>query len=469
MIIQNNTGRFVGRAMAMRPGGVDITHAQRAGLRFLQARTLPPIRITRKTIQHMTDFAGLKLAQPLLRAITDEGYTTPTPIQSQAIPSLLKGRDLLGVAQTGTGKTAAFALPLLDRLIRHGGKAKPRHPRALILAPTRELAGQIGESLRGYGRHVRLRTTVVFGGTSIRPQIRALLAGVHTLVATPGRLMDLIKQGYVHLDDIEVFILDEADRMLDMGFIRDVKKISAALPAHRQTVLFSATMPKSVAGLAASLLHEPVRVDVAPAATTAERVEQQVLFVPRDKKRALLGKLLGDKDIEKVLIFTRTKHGADRVTRHLHQSGIESAAIHGNKAQNARQRALKGFRDGQIRVLVATDIASRGIDVDGVTHVINFELPDDPESYVHRIGRTARAGAAGMAISFCDMNERGTLRDIEKTIRQSVEVNADHPYHCDDIANDPAASGKASRRKNRPGSRRRSSTRRGRRSPGRAA
>ena len=416
----------------------------------------------------MTDFAGLKLAQPLLRAIADEGYTTPTPIQSQAIPPLLKTRDLLGVAQTGTGKTAAFALPLLDRLIRHGGKARPRHPRALILAPTRELAGQIGDSLRGYGRHVRLRTTVVFGGTSIRPQIKALLAGVHTLVATPGRLMDLMHQGYVHLDDIEVFILDEADRMLDMGFIRDVRKIAAALPAHRQTVLFSATMPKSVAGLAASLLHEPVKVEVAPAATTAERIEQEVLFVPKDKKRALLGELLGDADIEKALIFTRTKHGADRVTRHLHQRGIESAAIHGNKAQNARQRALKGFRDGQIRVLVATDIASRGIDVDGVTHVINFELPDDPESYVHRIGRTARAGASGLAISFCDMNERGVLRDIEKTIRQNVPVNTDHPYHSDDIANNPARTGKASRRRGRPGSGRRHNHR-GQRPTGRAA
>jgi len=384
----------------------------------------------------MTNFAGLELAQSLLRAIADEGYTTPTPIQGKSIPPLLEGRDLLGVAQTGTGKTAAFALPLLHRLADNAGKSHPRQPLALILAPTRELAGQIGDSFRTYGRHLRLRTGVVFGGVSIRRQIQTLARGVHVLVATPGRLIDLMNRGDLRLDAVEVFILDEADRMLDMGFIRDVKKITAALPKRRQTALFSATMPKSVQGLAADLLSDPVRVEAAPAATTVEKVDQRVLFVPKDKKRALLGELLNDKDMARVLIFTRTKHGANRVARHLHQRGVQTDAIHGNKAQNARQRALDGFRSGRIRALVATDIAARGIDVEGVTHVINFDLPNDPESYVHRIGRTARAGAAGIAISFCDHGERAYLRDIEKTIRQNVPVIEDHPYHAAEIAND---------------------------------
>ena len=384
----------------------------------------------------MTDFAGLELAQPILRAIADEGYTTPSPIQAKSIPSLLKGRDLLGVAQTGTGKTAAFALPLLHRLAASGCKALPRQPRALILAPTRELAGQIEDSLKVYGRNVPLRTAVVFGGVSIRPQIQALNRGVHVLVATPGRLMDIMNQGHLRLDAVEVFILDEADRMLDMGFIRDVKKVAAALPKNRQTVLFSATMPSSVQGLADGLLNDPVQVEVAPAATTAEKVEQRVLFVQKDKKRALISELLSDKDIERVLIFTRTKHGADKVARYLHDSGVQSDAIHGNKSQNARQRALDAFKSGRIRALVATDIAARGIDVDGVTHVINFELPNEPESYVHRIGRTARAGATGIAISFCDHEERAYLRDIEKTIRKSVPVFVDHSFHAAEIAND---------------------------------
>ena len=388
----------------------------------------------------MTTFAGLELAQPVLRAIAEEGYSTPTPIQCKSIPPLLDGRDLLGVAQTGTGKTAAFSLPLLHRLAKNTDtpRSKPhsRQPLALILAPTRELAGQIGDSLRTYGRHLHLRTAVVFGGVSIRPQIQTLARGVHVLVATPGRLIDLMNRGHVRLDAVETFILDEADRMLDMGFIRDVKKITAALPTRRQTALFSATMPKSVQSLAADLLSDPVRVEAAPSATTVEKVDQRVLFVPKDKKRALLGNLLNDKAIERVLIFTRTKHGADRVARHLHQCGIQSDAIHGNKAQNARQRALSAFRSGRIRALVATDIAARGIDVEGVTHVINFDLPNEPESYVHRIGRTARAGAAGIAISFCDSGERAYLRDIEKSIRQSVSVIEDHPYHAAEIAND---------------------------------
>ena len=385
----------------------------------------------------MTTFSGLNLAQPILRAITDGGYTTPTPIQEKSIPALLQGRDLLGVAQTGTGKTAAFALPLLHRLSETPRKAQSRKPLALILAPTRELASQINDSLRIYGRHVHLRSCVIFGGTSARPQIQALNRGVHIAVATPGRLLDLMNQGHLRLDAIEVFILDEADRMLDMGFIHDVKKIIAAVPNKRQTLLFSATMPNSVQGLADGLLRDPVRVEVTPAATTVEKIDQRVLFVPKDKKRALLGELMNNQDIKRVLIFTRTKHGADRVARHLHQCGVQSDAIHGNKAQHARQRALKSFRSGHIRALVATDIAARGIDVDGVTHVINFDLPNDPESYVHRIGRTARAGATGMAISFCDHDERAYLRDIEKTIRQGVEVIVDHPYHSVEIANDP--------------------------------
>ena len=385
----------------------------------------------------MTTFESLELAPLILRAVTDEGYTTPTPIQAQSIPPLLEGRDLLGVAQTGTGKTAAFTLPMLHRLAAKPKKAKPNRPRALVLAPTRELAGQIGDSVRAYGAYVGIRTGVVFGGTSIRNQINVMNRGVHVLVATPGRLLDLMNQGQVKLDGIEVFVLDEADRMLDMGFIHDVRKIAAAVPHHRHTLLFSATMPKSVQGLADGLLDDPVRVEVAPAATTAEKVEQHVLFVAKDKKRSLLSELMADDAKERVLIFTRTKHGADRVARHLHNSGVRTDAIHGNKTQGARQRALKGFRSGQVRALVATDIAARGIDVDGITHVINFDLPNEPESYVHRIGRTARAGATGIALSFCDHSERGYLRDIEKIIRQDVPVIDDHAFHAADIANDP--------------------------------
>jgi len=407
---------------------------------------------TKKEHHSMTTFSGLKLAQPILRAIDAEGYKHPSPIQAKAIPALLAERDLLGIAQTGTGKTAAFVLPLLHRLASTPGKARPKSTRALILAPTRELAGQIGDSLKAYGRHLHLRIATVFGGASIRPQIQVLNRGVHVLVATPGRLIDLMNQGHISLDAVDVFVLDEADRMLDMGFIPDVRRIATKLPDHRQTALFSATMPKSIQGLAASLLDDPERVEVAPAATTAEKVDQRVLYVAKDKKRALLGELMNDRDIERVLIFTRTKHGANRVARHLGESGIRADAIHGNKSQNARQRALDDFRNGRIRALVATDIAARGIDVDGVSHVINFELPNEPESYVHRIGRTARAGAAGVAISFCDHAERANLRDIEKTIRRAVTVIDDHPYHAPEIAEDdgdnsvPARNGSRRRR-----------------------
>ena len=407
----------------------------------------------------MTDFAGLQLAQPILRAISDEGYTTPTPIQLKSIPALLKGHDLLGVAQTGTGKTAAFALPLLHRLAESAGPARRGQPNALILAPTRELANQINDSFRTYGRHLRLRTAVVYGGTPIRAQIRALSHGVHVLVATPGRLLDLMNQRHVRLDGVETFILDEADRMLDMGFIPDVKKISAALPAKRQTLLFSATMPKSIESLAGGLLRDPARVEITPAATTVEKVEQRVLFVQKAKKRALLADLLTDKAIRRVLIFTRTKHGADRVARHLHQCGVKADAIHGNKAQNARQRALNSFSTGRIRALVATDIAARGIDVEDVTHVINFDLPNEPESYVHRIGRTARAGAGGIAISFCDSEERAYLRNIEKTIRQSLPIFEDHPFHAAEIQHAAATVKRGPERKKRPGQRRRNAQR----------
>ncbi len=399
----------------------------------------------------MTEFSGLKLAQPILRAIADEGYTNPTPIQAKSIPPLLEGRDLLGVAQTGTGKTAAFALPLLQRLGKNAGKPHSRHPQALILAPTRELATQIGDAIKTYGRQLRLRSAVVFGGTSIRPQIKSMIHGVHIVIATPGRLIDLMNQGFVQLDQIETFILDEADRMLDMGFIHDVRKITAALPKHRQTVFFSATMPKTVSGLADTLLLNPVKVAVTPEATTAEKVKQRVFYVAKDKKRDLLTHLMADEHIKRVLIFTRTKHRADRITRHLQRGGIEAAAIHGNKAQNARQRALKGFREGAIRALVATDIAARGIDVDGVTHVINFELPNEPESYVHRIGRTARAGATGMAFSMCDPEEFAYLKDIEKTIRQNIKVITDQPFHHQDVEDNPKKPEKRQQRQRRRG------------------
>ena len=382
----------------------------------------------------MTDFEGLGLIEPLTRAIGREGYETPTPIQTGAIPVLLNGSDLLGVAQTGTGKTAAFVLPMVQRL--HEANAKPARkcPRALILAPTRELALQIHESVLTYARFTDIRSIVIFGGVPMPKQIKALNAGAQILVATPGRLLDLMNQDKVRLNKIETFVLDEADRMLDMGFVHDVKKISAAVPDQRQTLLFSATMPSSVRALADGLLTEPEYIEVTPQSTTQERVEQRVLFVPKNKKRTLLTDVMRDDAITKVLVFTRTKHSADRVARHLDKSGVRADAIHGNKTQNARQRALKAFSSGKLRALVATDIAARGIDVDGVSHVINFDLPNEPESYVHRIGRTARGGEAGEAISFCDAAERGYLRAIEKAIQQAVEVFVDHPFHAEAIA-----------------------------------
>jgi len=367
-------------------------------------------------------FADLDLCSEILDALGARGYRTPTPIQAQAIPHLLDGRDLLGVAQTGTGKTAAFALPILDLLDERDERPEARRPHALVLTPTRELASQIARSFDDYGANLRIRCTVIFGGVGQDPQVRALKQGVDVLVATPGRLLDLMGQRHVDLSRVGIFVLDEADRMLDMGFLRDVRRIIEALPRDRQSLLFSATMPPDIARLAQNLLRDPVRVEVTPPSTTVERVEQQVCFVEKSDKRHLLTELLYDDEIERALVFTRTKHGANRVVRHLLERDIPSSAIHGNKSQGARERALEGFRDGKVRVLVATDIAARGLDVPGITHVINFDLPNEPETYVHRIGRTARAGRAGVAISFCDASERTYLTAIQREIGQQLDV-----------------------------------------------
>jgi ATP-dependent RNA helicase RhlE len=384
------------------------------------ASTHPP-RGRRAAPLASPEFADLGLCSDLLDAIFDRGYETPTPIQAQAIPHLLEGRDLLGVAQTGTGKTAAFALPILDLLDERHEKPTPRRPRALVLTPTRELASQISDSFEAYGKHLPLRSTVVFGGVGQSPQVRALRRGVDVLVATPGRLLDLMGQGHVDFARVGIFVLDEADRMLDMGFLRDVRRIVDRLPRERQSLLFSATMPRDIACLARTLLRDPVRVEVTPPGTTVERVDQRVCFVDKPDKRLLLSEILGDAGIERVLVFTRTKHGADRVARHLAKAGTASTALHGNKSQGQRERALAGFRAGRVRVLVATDIAARGLDVPEITHVINFDLPNVPESYVHRIGRTARAGRTGVAISFCDPSEQTYLVAIEREVGQALD------------------------------------------------
>ena len=371
----------------------------------------------------MMQFSTLSLAAPFLRALHEEGYHTPTPIQEQAIPPALEGRDLLGCAQTGTGKTAAFALPILHTLhTQPADKTRrgPAAPRALILAPTRELANQIADSFETYGRHTPLSIGAVYGGVSQRMQVRGLQRGVDILVATPGRLMDLMEQRLVNLSEVRVFVLDEADRMLDMGFIEPIRRISAALPEARQTMLFSATMPKQITRLAEALLRDPVRVAVTPVASAAPLIEQTVYMVSTHSKQALLEHTLEAGRIGRALVFTRTKHGADRVTKRLLRAGITATAIHGNKAQNQRQRALDGFRDGRSRVLVATDVAARGLDVDSITHVFNFDIPHEPEAYVHRIGRTGRAGAKGVAISFCDHAERGFLRGIERLTGKTI-------------------------------------------------
>ena len=374
------------------------------------------------------EFEDLHLSEPLLRAVKEEGYCEPTPIQAQAIPPALEGRDLLGCAQTGTGKTAAFALPILQYLASRKPARGKRPVRALILTPTRELALQIGECFQAYGRHLPLRCCVIFGGVSQKPQTDALDRGVDILVATPGRLNDLLGQGALTLESVDIFVLDEADRMLDMGFIHDVRKILRQIPRRKQTMLFSATMPPEISELVDSILTDPVRVQVTPVSSTVELIRQQVCFVKKADKKRLLAWFLRDDSLRSVLVFTRTKHGADRVVRELAQAGIAAQAIHGNKSQGARQQALGNFKSGKTRVLVATDIAARGIDVEEISHVINYDLPNIPETYVHRIGRTGRAGMSGTAISFCDGEERAYLADIEKLIRKPVPRMEEYPW-----------------------------------------
>ncbi len=383
-------------------------------------------------------FEKLGLAEPILRAIATDGYTHPTPIQSLSIPHVLAGRDLLGCAQTGTGKTAAFALPILHKMHQTPRRSEPRCPQVLVLSPTRELTAQIGQSFAGYGRHLHLRQAVIFGGVGFTPQAKALARGVHIVIATPGRLLDLMNQGCLRLDQLHTFVLDEADRMLDMGFLPDLKRIIAKLPSNRQSLFFSATMPPNIASLAAELLKNPAQVKVAPPSTVAAKIEQRVLMVDRSKKQALLQQLLRGENYDRVLIFTRTKHGADKVATCLTREGITASAIHGNKSQSARERTLDRFRKGKLRVLVATDLASRGIDVEGVSHVINFDIPVEPESYVHRIGRTGRAGATGVALSFCDTAERSAWRAIERLVRQAIEVEKVHPFPASDSQPTPA-------------------------------
>ena len=372
-------------------------------------------------------FSELGLADPLQHALIARNHLIPTPIQARAIPELLAGRDVLGIAQTGTGKTAAFALPILHKLFESRGSNGPRGPRALVLAPTRELASQIGEEFRAYGKDLHLRQTVIFGGVNQKPQVNALNRGVDIIIATPGRLLDLMDQRRLRLDTVEFLVLDEADRMLDMGFVHDVRKIIATVPKTRQSLLFSATMPGEVARLSGEILRDPVRVEVTPQATLIERLEQSVYHVQAAAKTALLAGILEDPALARVIVFARTKHRANRVAEQLGKRGVDAEAIHGNKSQGARERALKRFRAGEARVLVATDIAARGIDVDSVTHVINYEIPNEPESYVHRVGRTARAGAGGAALSFCDPAERAYLRDIERLIRRRLTVIGEEP------------------------------------------
>jgi len=387
----------------------------------------------------MTKFTDLKLNEKIQKALVDKGYTEPTPIQAQAIPDLLNKKDLLGIAQTGTGKTAAFSLPLLHNLEESNVKTSRNNCRALILTPTRELASQIEANILGYSKYLRFSTRVIFGGVSEKPQIAALNNGIDIVVATPGRLLDLIGQRKIKFDQLETFILDEADRMLDMGFLNDVKKIVKMIPKKRHTLLFSATMPSEIKKLAMDLLVNPKKVEITPESTTVEKIDQSLLFVEKSDKRRLLERVLEDKEITKALVFSRTKHGADRIVKNLTQAKVSSVAIHGNKSQGARERALSEFTSGKSRVLVATDIAARGIDIKDVSHIINFNLPEDSESYVHRIGRTARAGKSGIAISFCDGTELKLLKDIEKTIGMEIPKNTDHAFHTDRKDLTPAA------------------------------
>lgn len=384
-----------------------------------RARTLRQVPFAYES-QSLTAFSTLGLAEPIVRALTEAQHVTPTPIQSEAIPHVLAGRDLIGIAQTGTGKTAAFALPILDRLIRHPRRPDPKSVRVLVLSPTRELSGQIVDNFEKFGRHANISVTLAIGGVPMGRQIRALSRGVDVLVATPGRLIDLVENHAVKLDQVEVLVLDEADQMLDMGFVHAIRAIVRRLPHKRHSLFFSATMPHAIAELAGSMLHDPVRVAVTPVAKTADRVEQRVILVDKANKGQLLAEVLSTEEIDRALVFARTKHGADKVVRVLAKAGIAAEAIHGNKSQNQRDRVLLAFREGKIRTLIATDIAARGIDVTGVSHVINFDLPNVPESYVHRIGRTARAGREGIAISFCDQEERAFLKSIEKLIRMQL-------------------------------------------------
>ena len=375
------------------------------------------------------------LIPEIRRAVRDSGYQIPTPVQAKCIPHLLKGSDLLGSAQTGTGKTAAFTLPLLQYVAENPGRYIRRSPRVLILAPTRELAAQISDSIKTYGSHLPIRQAVIFGGVGQRPQEIAMSRGVDFLVATPGRLLDLMGQGFVNLDAVEAFVLDEADRMLDMGFIRDIRKVIDQLPTDRQTLFFSATLAPEIVSLASSMLKDPVRVTIAPEKPTVERIAQKVMFVNREHKDELLVSILRSSEADKVIVFTQQKHVANKVVDRLERSGIRASAIHGNKSQGARTKALEGFRVGKVRVLVATDIAARGIDVDGVSHVINYHLPMEPETYVHRIGRTARAGADGAAFSFCSAPERDQLRDIERLIRKPIPTDDSHNFHSEMASN----------------------------------
>ncbi len=395
-------------------------------------------------------FRDLRLSEPVLRALGEQGYTEPTPIQEQAIPPALAGKDLIATAQTGTGKTAAFALPILERLSRRD-PSLAGCTGAVILTPTRELALQIDENIRAYARHLKIRTCVVLGGVSSEPQIRKLKRGADIVVATPGRLIDLIEQGFVKLADVEVFVLDEADRMLDMGFVHDVRMIVDKVPGRRQTLFFSATMNPQVVSLASTMLTRPYSVSVAPPATVADNIDQQVMFVNKSDKKELLADILRSSAAERTLVFTRTKHGATRLARQLEQRGIRADAIHSNKTQGQRQRALAAFAGGRLDVLVATDIMARGIDVDGITHVINYELPEDPENYVHRIGRTARAGKAGVALSLCDLEEVSLLRGIERLTRMPLTVAEDHGFHSEGVAACRDAAQRAARGRARAG------------------
>ncbi|MDX2226349.1 MAG: DEAD/DEAH box helicase [Verrucomicrobiae bacterium] len=379
-------------------------------------------------------FASLALIDPIQKALKAKNYTVASPIQAQSIPPLLEGRDLLGCAQTGTGKTAAFALPILQKLSRHARNAAPMTPRALILSPTRELALQIGKSFADYGKFLHLRTACVFGGVSQFHQVRDLRRGVDILVATPGRLMDLMEQGFIRLEGVEILVLDEADRMLDMGFIHDIRRISEELPEKRQSLFFSATLSREITELANTLLSDPVRVNITPQVPTAEKIDQRICFVEHGNKFKLLQELLTTHGHGLTLIFARTKHGANRLSEQLDKAGTRSSAIHGNKTQAARERALEGFRTHRYRVLVATDVAARGIDVKGITLVVNYDLPDEPESYVHRIGRTARAGAEGLAISFCCADEVDNLRSVQRLIKKTIPVFTEHSHHNEDIA-----------------------------------